>query len=255
MNKKDRNIYLSSLKLEEAKEVFFQTIDLDMLITVEVISVDNSFGRVTIKPYYAEISSPNYNASAMDGIMVKSELTYGANERNPIKLKLGKDFEYADTGDVIKEPFDCVIMIEDIQVLDNNYISIIEGASPWQHIRPIGEDIVKSEMIIPAYHKIRPVDIGALFSGGIYNVEVIKKPSVGILPTGTEIVEPKLDLIPGEIIDSNSRMFEAMVNEAGGNPTRYKAIADDYVKLKEHILDMSIKHDIILINAGFFSWI
>lgn len=250
MDKVNRNIYLSSLKLEDAKEAFFSKIDLSDLIKIETISVEKSLNRISAYPSYAELSSPHYNASAMDGVMVKSELTYGADERNPVKLSINDEFVYVDTGDVIRDPFDCVIMIEDIQILDDNTIEIIQGASPWQHIRPIGEDIVKSEMIIPAYHKIRPVDIGALLSGGIFEIEVIKKPSVGILPTGTEIVSPKHDLVPGEIIDSNSYMFESLVIEQGGNPTRYNPVKDDYNLLKGHIEMMSREHDIILINAG-----
>jgi putative molybdopterin biosynthesis protein len=250
MDKKDRNIYLSSLKLEEAKNAFFKRIDLSSLINIEEIPVGKSLNRVSINPSYAKLSSPHYNASAMDGVMVKSELTYGVDERNPKRLKLNTDFVYVDTGDVINDPFDSVIMIEDVHIIDDETIEILQAASPWQHVRPIGEDIVKSEMVIPAYHKIRPVDIGALLSGGIFNIEVVKKPSVGILPTGTEIVEPTLDLIPGEIIDSNSQMFESLVLEHGGIPTRYQAIADDYEKLKAHIKNMAEVHDIVLINAG-----
>ncbi|MBI9013749.1 MAG: molybdopterin biosynthesis protein [Clostridiales bacterium] len=245
---KSRNIYLSSLKLEEAKDVYFNSIQLDHLVSNEVISVESSLNRITSEPVYAKLSSPHYNASAMDGVMVIAEKTYGADERHAIILR-ADDFVYVDTGDVIREPYNAVIMIEDIQVVEEG-IEIIEAAAPWQHIRPIGEDIVQTEMILPAGHKIRPVDLGALLAGGIFTISVVKKPSVGILPTGTEIVEPKEHLIPGEIIDSNSRMFEALILEMGGSPTRYPSLKDDYDLLKAHIKSMSETHDIILINAG-----
>lgn len=243
-----RNIYLSSLKLDDAKKQFFDHINLEHLITREIINVEESLGRYTGQAVYAKLSSPHYNASAMDGIMVVSDQTLEADERNPVILKPGQ-FQYVDTGDVIVEPYDAVVMIEDIQESFGN-VELIQPASPWQHIRPIGEDIVQSEMILPSGHKIRPVDIGALLSGGIFKIEVIKKPSVGILPTGTEIVEPKLDVVPGEIIDSNSRMFENLTLEYGGDPTRYKALPDDYDQLKAQIQHMADLHDIILINAG-----
>lgn len=247
--KSDRNIYLSSLELEEAKKTFYNAIELNHLVTNERVKVEDALNRIASKPCFAKLSSPHYNASAMDGIMVVSSQTVGADERNPLHLT-EEQYRFVDTGDVISEPYNAVIMIEDIQELDNKGIEIIEPASPWQHIRPIGEDIVKSEMIIPAGHKVRPVDIGALLSGGVFDLEVVKKPSVGILPTGTEIVEPKDILIPGEIIDSNSRMFENLVIELGGEPTRYPSLKDDYELLKNHIKFMSEKHDIILINAG-----
>jgi putative molybdopterin biosynthesis protein len=244
-----RNIYLSSLKLEEAKTLFFNRVNLSHLIENEVVITEASLDRITSNPIIAKLSSPHYNASAMDGLMIKACQTYGIDERNPKQFKLG-DFIYVDTGDVITHEYDAVVMIEDVRVIDDETIELIEPAAPWQHIRPIGEDIVNGEMILPAGHMIRPVDIGALLAGGIFNVEVIKKPSVGILPTGTEIVEPKEDLKPGEIIDSNSRMFEALVIKMGGNPTRYPALKDDYDMLKNKIKKMSETHDVVLINAG-----
>lgn len=243
-----RNIYLSSLKLEEAKEEFFKRVDLTPLIQREFIQVEQALHRYSATSVYARLSSPHYNASAMDGIMVCADDTIGADERHPVILTQDQ-YVTVDTGDVISDPYDAVIMIEDVQEVENG-VEIIAAASPWQHIRPIGEDIVQNEMIIPSYHQIRPVDIAALISGGIFEIEVIKQPSVGIQPTGTEIVEPKLELQPGEIIDSNSRMFENLTLEYGGNPTRYTALADDYNALKARIEMMAQEHDIILINAG-----
>ncbi len=80
-------------------------------------------------------------------------------------------------------------MIEDVIELEENKVQILKSAHPWQHIRPIGEDIVATEMIIPSKHRIRPIDLGALLAGGIDKIKVYKKPKIGILPTGTEITE------------------------------------------------------------------
>ena len=109
---------------------------------------------------------------------------------------------YYDTGDPIRQPYDAVIMAEDIVEADNNKVRIFNAAVPWQHVRPIGEDIVKGELIIPSFHKIRPVDIGVLLSAGITQVKVIKKPVVAIFPTGTEIIEPTEEPVEGSIIES-----------------------------------------------------
>lgn len=251
MKKNHRNIYLSNVEIDEAKTLFFSEINQSIEDKKEeLVSVYDSLNRISAKPVFAKISSPYFNASAMDGIAVVSNKTYGADERNPKRLKINDDFVYIDTGDPIKEPFDAVIMIEDVIPMDDGTVEIIKAASPWQHVRPTGEDIVASEMIIPAYHKVTPVDIGAMLCGGILEIKVIKKPSVGIIPTGTEIIEPEDDIEIGKIIDSNSRMFEAMVKTYGGVPLRYKPIPDNYELIKNGILKAAEENDIVVVNAG-----
>ncbi|WP_432402238.1 molybdopterin biosynthesis protein [Wukongibacter sp. M2B1] len=251
MDKFERKVYLSNVELDEAKELFFKEIEESIKDReIELISVYDSLDRITARPVFARISSPFFNASAMDGIAVKSKKTYGADERSPKALRLNKDFIYVDTGDVIKDPYDSVIMIEDVIPVDGETVQIIKAASPWQHVRPMGEDIVASEMIVPAYHRITPMDIGALLCGGILEIEVTKKIKVGIIPTGTEIIEPEDEIAPGKIIDSNSRMFEAMTKSYGGVPKRYKPVPDEYELIKNKILYAVQENDIIVINAG-----
>ncbi len=247
----ERNVYLSNVELEEAKKMFFNEInDVISNLKTKNISVYDSLDRITSEPVFAKISSPFFNASAMDGIGVKSKETYGADERTPKKLILKEDFNYIDTGDVIEEPYDAVVMIEDVIPIDEESVQIIKAVSPWQHVRPMGEDIVASEMILPAYHKITPVDIGALLSGGIVEIEVLERPRVGILATGTELIEPDDEIKPGKIIDSNSRMFEAMVKSYGGEPNRYRPIPDNYNLIRDMILKAAQENDIVVINAG-----
>lgn len=251
MKKFERNVYLSNVDLEEAKELFFKNIEETIKDReTEFISVYDTLDRITAKPVFAKISSPYFNAAAMDGIAVKSKETYGADERIPKKLRINEDFIYVDTGDVIKEPYDAVIMIEDVIPVDDETVEIIKAASPWKHVRPMGEDIVASEMIVPAFHRVKPVDIGALLCGGILKIEVLKRVSVGIIPTGTEIIEPEDKIAPGKIIDSNSRMFEAMVKTYGGIPRRYKPVPDEYELIKDKILNAIEENDFVVINAG-----
>lgn len=251
MNNFERNVYLSNLELHEAKKLFFEGVQESVNnFKTEIIKVENSLNRVTSKPVFAKISSPYFNASAMDGIAVRYEATLEASEVNPVRLKKFKDFMYVDTGDVIKEPYNSVIMIEDVVKIDDNTVEIIKAASPWQHIRPVGEDITASEMITSAYHKITPVDIGALISGGILEIEVIKKPNVGIIPTGTEIINPEDEISEGKIIDSNSRMFEALVKENYGEANRYEPVIDDYNLIKNAVIKAVNENDIIVVIAG-----
>lgn len=244
----DRNVYLSNTDINDALKLFIEK--SGMKRQREMINVIGSLGRITAEPIFAKYSSPNFNAAAMDGIAVRAKDSYGASEVNPIILRKGVHYKYVDTGDPITDPYDAVIMIEDVVEAGEDALKIIAPAYPWQHIRPIGEDIVAHEMIIPSNHSIRPVDIGAMLSGGIMDIEVYKRPMVGIIPTGTEIVEPGTKMELGYIIESNSRIFENLVLEYGGEPKRYSPVPDDYELLKEAILKAADQNDIVVINAG-----
>ncbi len=245
-----RNLYLQTVSVEEAKEKYLKAMGAHLQVTYEEILVVDSLGRVTKEACYAKYCSPLFNASAMDGIAVIAERTIGASEKNPISLKKEEDYKVVDTGDPIHPPYDAVIMAEDIIEGEEGTFSIIAAAPTWQHIRPIGEDIVAGEMILPGNHKIRPMDISALLSAGILSVSVVKKPEVAIFPTGTEIIEPTATPKEGDIIESNSRMFENLVTSQGGIGHRFSAIPDDYEMIRSQIEAASMKYDMVIINAG-----
>ncbi|AFS79893.1 molybdenum cofactor biosynthesis protein MoeA [Gottschalkia acidurici 9a] len=248
MNKKDRNIYIENMNVDEAKKLYLEKLQIRNLY--EEINILESLGRITYEAVFAKNSSPHYNAAAMDGIAVNSENTIGATEVSPKILIENSDFKYINTGNPIEAPFDSVIMIEDVIELEKGKIQILSSAYPWQHVRPIGEDIVATEMIIPSKHKIRPIDLGALIAGGMKSVKVYKKPKVGILPTGSEIVDEIGIEEVGRIPDSNSKVFEGLVNEYGGTSNRYLPVDDTYEELKQAILKGIDENDILLINAG-----
>lgn len=248
MERHKRNIYIDNIDVDQAKERYYEK--LNITPSWEEIDVLDSLHRITYEAVYALVSSPNYNAAAMDGIAVKASATKGATETNPLVLEEGKDFIYINTGNPIEEPYDAVIMIEDVIEIGDGKVQILKAAYPWQHVRPIGEDIVATEMILPSRHKIRSIDVGALISGGIEKVKVYKKPKVGIIPTGSEIIEDVSQLQVGKIIDSNSRVFEGLVLENGGIPNRYGPVEDDYDKLKEAILKGVEENDLLIIGAG-----
>ena len=251
MNRNERSIYLSNMEADKAKKMFMERIKRYARKQVhERVKVLEAQGRISAEAVFAKLSSPNFNAAAMDGIAVRAVFTFGASETTPLRLKKDKDFIYINTGNPIREPYDAVIMIEDVVSIDSETIEIIKPAAPWENVRPIGEDIVAGEMIVPANHKIRPVDIAAMLSGGITEIEVIKKPRVAIIPTGSEIVEPEEGYKEGKVIESNSRMFEGMVRENGGEPVRFKPVPDDYELLKSRIAEAIKENDIVLVNAG-----
>ena len=245
-----RNLYLSNTPVHEALEKYITALKPIIKPQTETIAVTDALGRITETAVFAKYCSPLFNAAAMDGVAVNSDITKGASEANPVVLKQGEDYVIVDTGDPIRTPCDAVIMAEDLIEMEDGNLKIIEPAAPWQHVRPIGEDIVAGEMIIPSRHKIRPIDIGVLLAGGITKISVIKQPSVAIFPTGTEIIEPDQEPKEGDIIESNSRMFEAMARQNGANPTRFAPIADDYNKLKNAIDRAIDEYDMVIVNAG-----
>lgn len=245
---KKRNLYLKTIPVEEAKEKYFSALKQVLNVKIETIPVTESLDRITSCAVYARYSSPLFNASAMDGIAVTAADTEAATETNPVILK-GDQFQIVDTGDPIHPPYDAVIMAEDLVEVEDG-VKIIASAAPWQHIRPIGEDIVSGEMILPSNHKIRPIDVGVLLSAGILSIEVIKRPDVAIFPTGTEIIEPEDEPEDGSIIESNSRMFENMVTVAGGIGHRFPPIIDDYQMIRDQVSKAVDTHDMVIVNAG-----
>ena len=245
---KKRNLYLKTIPVEEAKEKYMAALDDLIEPKIETIDVRNSLDRITASAIFARYSSPLFNASAMDGIAVKASDTDNASEAAPVVLAEDR-YLVVDTGDPIHPPYDAVIMAEDIVDVEEG-VRITASAHPWQHIRPIGEDIVAGEMILPSNHKIRAIDIGVLLSAGILEIDVVKRPEVAIFPTGTEIIEPEDKPEDGSIIESNSRMFENMVTVAGGVGHRFPPIIDDYDQIKAKVSDAVDKFDMVIVNAG-----
>ena len=245
----NRNLYLTTIPVEEAKETYLKAIQDDILPRPEKIRVTDALGRITAEAVYARFSSPLYNSAAMDGIAVISARTGWASESSPVLLKPEQDYRVVDTGDPIRKPYDAVIMAEDLQETPDG-ILIRSSVPAWQHVRPIGEDITAGEMILTGHHRIRPIDIGVLLSGGVTEISVFRQPRVGIIPTGTEIVEPNDNPAEGDIIESNSRMFEAMILENGGIPRRYDIVRDDRCAIRESVQKALNENDIVIVNAG-----
>lgn len=244
-----RNLYLNNTPVEEAKKIYIDALsDLLERPRKEMVQVVESLDRVSSDAVYAKYSSPLYNCAAMDGIMLESSYSKIASEELPLRLEEGL-YEEVDTGDPIKPPFDAVIMAEDLIEKEGSF-EILAPAHPWQHVRPIGEDIVATELIIPTNHQIRPMDIGVLLSGGITEIEVYSQLRVGIMPTGTEMIEPSDIPKLGDIIESNSRVFEGLVKQNGALPFRVAPVKDDYETLKTEILKLAQTCDLIIINAG-----
>ncbi|MEK6679184.1 MAG: molybdopterin biosynthesis protein, partial [Nitrospirota bacterium] len=234
-----RQIYLDNLPFGDALKLWEEKLREYGLLTPlkgEEIPVWSSQGRVTAEAVSANISSPFYHCAAMDGVAVRFFDTFGASETSPKILKIGEQAVEVDTGDPMPEGFNAVIMIEDVNKVSDNEIEIIKPATPWQHVRTIGEDIVATELILSENHKIRPVDMGAMLAGGITKISVRRRPKIVIIPTGTELIEPGTKLERGGIIEYNSSILGGMAEEWGCEAVRWAIVKDDYGLLKANIL-------------------
>jgi putative molybdopterin biosynthesis protein len=260
---KNRKFYLDDIPLEEAWRRFIAAMQISgtwIAFSGEDISIDEALGRVTAKPVWAALSSPGYHASAMDGYAVRSVDTIGATETSPKRLKIGPDGQagYVDTGDPIPPWADAVIMIEHTQHIEEEdggeSIEIQASVAPWTAVRPMGEDMVATELVLPANHLLKPVDLGAIAGCGHATVSARRRPRVAIIPTGTELVTTEQaaleGLKSGDIIEYNSLVLAAQVREWGGEPTRYPIVADVYERIKETVREAAVTHDLVLVNAG-----
>lgn len=243
-----RKIYLEDKPRGEAVNEILEAASLSPKI--EFIPTSEALGRITSEPVFAKVSMPHYHASAMDGVAVNAEDTYEAHEQRPLHLSKGEQFVYVDTGNAIPHQFNAVIMIENVQILDDETIEIIEPATPWQHIRPIGEDIVQEEMLFPQGHRLRPADLGALLAAQITEVPVARKPLVTIIPTGNELIQADSSLATGKIIEFNGTVFANYIKEWGGEPDLKAIVRDEPENIKKALLDAVEVSDIVVINAG-----
>ena len=248
-----RRYYLSDIPLEDALEQYLGALEGAGALEhtqSEIVALNSARGRVTAEPVWANISSPHYDSAAMDGIAVRASDTVGATETSPLQLAVGKQAVWVDTGDPVPDGFDAVIMVEVVHEVDGNTLEIQSPAAPYQHVRPLGEDIVATELVLPENHTLRPVDLGACAAAGLSELPVRRKPSVAVIPTGNELVQVGSDLKPGDIIEFNSLVLAGMVEEWGGEATTLQVVPDDFDTLLNEVRDAAQQHDIVLVNAG-----
>ena len=245
--------FLSDIPLDDARAVFRQALDAADVRNdaVERVSVDDALDRVTARSVFARLSSPHYHACAMDGIAVRADRTVGASETAALLLKLDVDAFVVDTGDPLPPGTDAVIMIEDVEPRDAGSVAIRAPVAPWQHVRPIGEDIVATEAVVPTRRRLGPADLAAIASAGIVEIEVVRLPRVAIVTTGDELVDPGVDAPPrGAIVDSNGVLLAASVRRFGGIPVRVPRVPDDLHALEAAVDDAMERCDIVVVNAG-----
>lgn len=266
-----RKIYLEDVPLEEAQATFTVALTEAGLLKpmpAETIKIVDARGRVMAEAVWAKISAPHYHASAMDGYAVRARDTESATETNPVTLslielgdpepKVGRPAQAVNTGHPLPSWADAVVMIEHTQRMTDAEgrpaIGIRASLAPWNHVRPMGEDMVATELVLPANHRLRPVDLGALAGSGHATVAVYRRPRVAIIPTGSELVDieraAEEGISPGQIIEYNSLVLAAQVESWGGIPDRWPIVPDELDAILAAVERAAQDHDLILVNAG-----
>lgn len=252
----ERHVYLSMKSLAEAKRIFSDRFTPENRTGAERLPSGQALGRVTAGPVFARISAPTYHAAAMDGIAVRAEETYGTTEKNPRTLKIGQDAVWINTGQIIPQGYNAVIMVEKLNQMDEETLEIHSSAYPWQHVRKVGEDIVATELLFPQEHCLRSHDLGALIAAGVFSLEVREKPRAVIIPTGSELIDHRRLENPDrvqehQIIESNSIVLSGLVTECRAVPVVCDIVPDE-IELIREALQRAVASDahVIIINAG-----
>jgi putative molybdopterin biosynthesis protein len=265
------SVYLHDIPLDEAKqrlEKALRDAGLWSILGSEKIPLnEDALGRVLVEPVWAKISSPHYHAAAMDGFAVRAIDTDRAQPASPITIPVTSSVSdapqtsYLDTGDLLPSWANAVIPIENVEGLDAagqpatnsrdpKSIRIRAAVTPWMHVRPMGEDMVATQLVLPAGHTLRPVDLGAIAGCGHDNVIVARKPRVAIIPTGTELKPIGEAVQAGDIIEYNSLVLAAQINQWGGEATRMPIVRDNFEEIRSQVVEAAQDFDLILLNAG-----
>jgi putative molybdopterin biosynthesis protein len=213
------------------------------------VPLEGAVGRVLAEPVWASRSSPPFDAAAMDGIAVRAEDTVGASETAPARLEPAA-YELVDTGDPLPADFDAVVMREDVHEVDGGGVELRAAATPYQHVRSIGEDVSAAELLLPAGHRLRPVDVAAAGAAGATELVVRRPPVVAVIPTGDEIRTLGSELRPGDLPDTNSLMLAAQAEGVGCRAVRHGIVPDDSERIAAAVREAATEADLVIVIAG-----
>jgi putative molybdopterin biosynthesis protein len=230
-------------------------------LEVTRVPLAEAVGRVTAEPVWARRSSPPFDAAAMDVIAVRAAETVGATETSAVRLGRGQ-YEVVDTGDPMPPGRDAVVMREDVdwfggageteraETAAGGGVELRAAAAPYQHVRSIGEDVSAAELLLPAGHRLRPVDVAAAGAAGVTELAVRRAPVVAVIPTGDEIRPIGAELRAGELPDTNSVMLAAQAAEAGCEVVRHGIVPDVPERIVDAVMQAATAADLVIVIAG-----
>lgn len=266
--------FFNVLPPDEARELLFR--HLTAVLPAETIATQQANGRVLATAVTAPHALPQFRRSTMDGYAVRAADTYGASESLPAFLQvvgevpMGQPATVAlgigqaavvHTGGMIPETADAVVQIEQTQKVNGERLAV--SGAPWpfeievlravavgQNVLQVGEDVRLGAEILPAGHSLRPQDVGGLLALGLTAVSVVRRPRVGILATGDEVIAPEETAVPGQIRDINSYTVAGLVEQAGGVPILGGIIPDNFAALATAAANLLAETDMLVMSAG-----
>lgn len=255
-------------------KAFFKVITIDGALgyrerfsplQTETVSLANSTGRILAGDIQSDIDLPDFARSIMDGFAVKGSSTFGASEGNPAYLNvkgsvaMGESTDLTvgsgeavriSTGGMLPGGTDSVVMIEHTEAIDDATIEVYRSVAPGQNMIEVGEDIKKAETALRGGRRIRPQEAGMLAALGIQEVPVYKKPTIGIISTGDEIVSVSQKPGPGQIRDINTYTLMGLVRDLDARAVSYGIVRDDYHDLQSVCTRAMSQCDMILVSGG-----
>lgn len=231
----------------------------------EEIDTIASLGRVTAAPVIAPYPLPSFQRSTVDGYAVRAADTFGANDSLPaylavigevpmgvaaeITLSLGQ-CALIHTGGMLPAMADAVVMVEHTQSARAGEVEVLRATAPGENVLKVGEDVAEGQEVISAGARLRPAEIGGLMALGFTRVSVARRPRVGILSSGDEVVAPEAALGPGQVRDVNSYSLGALIEQAGGLPARFGILPDRAEALRVAAKQALAECDAVIITAG-----
>ena len=231
----------------------------------ELVPLSDSLGRILAEEVRSDIDLPDFPRSIMDGFAVRGASTFGASEGNPAYLTvkgsvaMGEESNLSvgsgeavriSTGGMIPPGADSVVMVEHTEAIDDGTIEVYRSVAPGQNMVTIGEDIKKGEIILAAGNRIRPQEAGLLAALGRGDVAVFKRPVVGIISTGDEVVPVDQIPGPGQVRDVNTYTLMNQVTQLGAVAIPFGIVGDDYDALLEKCIRAREQCDLVLVSGG-----
>jgi len=234
-------------------------------VKTEEIPLLESNGRILAADMNADVDLPDFMRSTMDGYAVRASSTFGASEANPAYLAvkgsvpMGESPAFSistgeaakiSTGGMLPNGADSVVMVEHTEAIDKTTIEVYKSVAPGQNILEKGEDISKGAVLAPAGKRLRFQETGLLAAFGIETVTVYKKPVIGIISTGDEVVPIDKKPGPGQIRDVNMYTLSGLVQKTGAVPITFGIVRDDFDDLFEKCTTALTQSDMVLISGG-----
>ena len=253
---------------------FFKVTDLETVfhyiesfdpVGMEIVPLDQSHNRILAVDVVSDIDLPDFNRSIVDGYAVRASSTFGASDGSPafitvkgtvdmgevpdFSIKSGQAASIS-TGGMLPKGADSVVMIEHTEAIDESTIEVYKSVAPGQHVIESGEDIRNGNRILTAGIRLRPQETGLLAALGTEEVKVYRKPKIGIISTGDEIVPVNETPKPGQIRDVNSYTLAGFILESGGIPVSYGIVRDDFDSLFDICSQAVEQTDMVFISGG-----